>query len=271
MIALSNEEITLATLLPLVVAVTEIVRSVHRRYTSLIRARCIARIARMAVAEEDPSDGEIRALRLYYTSSTIAEATAFVAEHIYGDSYHRISLLQEVCHIDKGKGWGELREVVNTIVGYPNCAIQYLARLTTPLSWYEVAVLSQLLRRTGAPIAYTPLLTSQSRNLQLVGIYICDSLSITDAEPHLQRLCEVEDSEVARASLYTLCTLRGDITTPQVECAIARFSPNQRASLLRHLVWACYSLRTCSRLLTRKECISFSQRLNTYKSKIVCN
>ena len=271
MIALSNEDILLASLLPLVVAAAEIVRTIHHHCITRIKARCIARIARMVVAEEDPSDGEIRALRLCYPTSTIAEAASFVAEHIYGDNYHRVSLLLEVCRIDSGKRWGELREVINTIVSYPNCAIKHLARESTPLSWYEVAAISQLLRRTGAPIAYTPLLSSQSRNLQLVGIYICDSLSITDAEPHLQRLCKEADKEVARAALYTLCTLRGDITTPQVECAVTRLSPNQRASLLRHLVWACYTPRSCSRLLTHEECIRFSQRLNTYKCKIVCN
>lgn len=271
MIALSTEEMALATLLPLVMATTEIVRYAHRRCSAHIKARCIRRIARLVIAGEDPSDNDIRALRLRYTTSTITESASFVAEHIYGDAYHRVTLLLEMCKIENGKCWGALREVVNTIVGYPNCAIRYLARLSTPLSWYEVAVISQLLRRASIPIAYTPLLTSRSRNLQLVGIYICDALSITDAEPHLQHLCGEEESEVATNALYALCTIRGDITTPQARSAMARLSTHQRTSLLRHMVWACYSLRSSAQLLNREERIRFAQRVNTYKCKIVCN
>jgi hypothetical protein len=161
--------------------------------------------------------------------------------------------------------------MVALIAARPSRAVRYITQFKEELSLHEVAVLVQLMRRAGVAIAYTPLLCSPNRNLQLVGIYLCGHFSITDAEPHLQRLVESEDGEVAYQALQTLCSIHGDISTQQVGRALRRLLPHQRISFVMRAVHNCYSLRSCAHLLTREEQMLFLQRTNSYKCRIVCN
>lgn len=268
---LPYEELLLALYLPVTVVVAQIAHATSRRYATYLKVRCITRIAKMVVASEEPEDWEMRSLRISYGAKIVTEGANFVVDNIYGDALCRVNLILEVCEVGDGYDWNEIGEVVEAVNGYPDSAIPYIARLSHPLSWYEVALLSQRLRRSGVPIAYSLLLTSSSRNLQLIGIYICDSLSIIDAEAHLQKLCNSEDGEVARAALYTICTIRGDIITPEVKEAVSNLAPCQRSSLLRHILFSCYSLRSCHPLLSHEERVRFKQRLSTYKCQILCN
>lgn len=272
MIASANETIAMAMALPLLVGATHITHSMHRRIRTYAKSRCIARIVSMIVAAEDPTDSEISSLRTRYTSKILLDAVAFISEYLYGRALSRLSLIAEVCRVDYSPLCRtRLRDIATFVETYPYQAIRHLARLDTLLSWHDVAVLVRLMRRAGVPIAYTPLLSSQSRNLQMIGIYLCEHFLIVDAEPLLQQLCRSEDGEVARAALYTLCSIRGDMATTQVEQAVTHLSLRERDAFLRHLVHSCYSLRSCAHLLNSEEQMRFTQRQNSYKCQIVCN
>lgn len=311
MTMLLDEELLVALALPLVAVVGELSHGVYVRLRLHIMARCIFQISDMIIAAEEPSDEEMRSLRLQFPAGVILDSALFVAGKVYGDALARLALIVEVCDIDyrlierikRTNGASRARYLAKlsalthatTIAEYaelyledehrntrfyamatllsarPDRAVRYIARFDKSFSLFEVALLTQLLRRTGAPIAYTPLLLSQNRNLQLVGIYLSGHFSIVDAEPHLQRLAESEDEEVSYMALQTLCAIRGDISTRQVGTAMQRLLLHQRHSFLLHAVQNCYSLRSCSHLLAREERTLFAQRVNSYKCQMVCN
>lgn len=267
-----NEEVAIALALPLLVIAIHLFCVVRRWLISHATARCVAQISEMIVSAEEPSDEEIHSLRVRFTKGIIHDAATFISEYIYGRSLNRLSLIVEECRVCYSSvNDDRFSEVIKLIEAYPDHAIRYVARLNIVLTWCDVALLAQLMRRAGTPIAYTPLLISQNRNLQLIGLYLCEHFSIVDAEPHLQRLTDSEDSEISYIALLSLCSIRGDISTPQVGRALGRLLPHQRATFLRYAVQACYSLRSCAHLLSRAECQLFSQRINSYKCQIVCN
>ena len=311
MMSLLNEEVLVALALPLVFVVAQTSRIAYKRISNYAMARCVLSIANMVMAKEDPNDEDMRRLRLWFPKSVILDSVLFIAEKIYGNALNRLALIVEVCEIDyyligridRKRGMSRVRNLAKlsaliyatTIVEYaemymeeehrdvcfyamaalvsarPDRAIQYITRFNSSLTLCEVAILTQLLRRAGAPIAYTPLLSSQNRNLQLIGIYLSEQFSIVDAEPHLQRLAESEDAEVSYMALQTLCSIRGDISTSQVKRALERLAPHGRNSFILHAVHNCYSLRSCSHLLTGEERTLFSQRINSYKCRMICN
>ena len=305
-----NEEILLALALPLLAVATQTMVSVRDRLHAYAKAQCIARMSRMIIAEIEPTDEEMRALRLRFRLETVLDAAIFISEHIYGDALNRLSLIVEVCEVDyyllyrirnsrikRNVLLAKLSRLTHatTIVEHaeiylneehtstrfhataalvaarPERAIRYIAQLDYALTWHEAALLTQLMRRAGAPIAYTPLLASENRNLQLIGIYLCEHFSIVDAEPQLQRLTEAEDSDLAYMALLTLCTIRGNISSPQVGDALAQLASHHRAAFIRHAVQACYSSRSCATHLSREEQRMFRQQIDSYKCRIVCN
>lgn len=267
-----NEEVAIALAAPIFMMVAQAVSSVHQLFSRILRARCIMRIARMITADEEPTDGDIRTLRWLFPPGIIADSVAFIAEYIYGNARHRLALIVEVCEVNYSLLQNtQLQEISAFVEAYPDRAIQYIARIESPLSWYEVALLSQLMRQTGISIAYTPLLKSQNRNLQLIGIYICVLFTITDAEPYLQQLVESEDEEVAYTALLTLCTIGGELTSLGVSSALSRLATYHRTTFIRHAVQACYSLQSCATHLSDEEQRLFLQQSNSYKCQIVCN
>lgn len=262
-----SEEVILAMALPIFVVVAQVAHSTHRRLRTYIKARCVAHIARLISAEEEPCDREILKLRLRYPSGILLDSATFIAEHIYGSVLHKLDLIMEECHEDSWR----YDEIEGAIDLYADYAIRHIARLEEPLSWHKVAQLVQIMRRSGTPLAYTPLLTSRNRNLQLIGIYICELFSIADAEHHLQQLLKSEDCEVVYTALLTLCSIRGDLSAPHIKSALQRIASHQRTAFILHAVQCCYSLRSCAHLLGRDECATFAQRIDSYKSEIVCN
>jgi hypothetical protein len=263
-----SEEITLALALPVVAVVAQAAYSLRHRFCVSRRARCVGRIARLVV------DGEcdVTDLRRHHLRSTIVESMCFVSEYIYGVTYDRLCEVAARCEVELlPRSPMHLERVAMVVAERPERAIRYVATLEDELSWHDAALLFQLMRRTGAPIAYTPLLLSENRNLQLLGIYLCAHFSVVDAEPLLQRLVQSEDDDVGRAALYTLCSLKGDISTRQVTLAISRMAPHHRLALMRHMVQACYSLRSCPVQFTHEERARMAGIISSYKCKIVCN
>lgn len=311
MTMLLNEGVMVAMALPLVVVVAHISHVAHKRLRSYAVARCICYISNMIMSEEEPSDEDMRTMRLRFPSGIVLDSVHFIAEKIYGNALNRLALIVEACEIDyylieqihRTRGCsrvgllaklsvlthataivGHVEECIEEdnreirfyamaalVAAQPDRAMRYIAKFGASLTLREVAILMQLMRRAGAPIAYTPLLLSQNRNLQLMGIYLSGHFSIVDAEPHLQRLAESEDNEVSFMALQTLCSIRGDISTLQVGNALKRLAPHERNSFILYAVQNCYSLRSCAHFLTSEERRLFAQRMNSYKCRMVCN
>ena len=300
---MTNEAILIAFALPLAATVTQVAHSTYKRLRNYAVARCVWRIS-------NPSDEEMRALRLRFPSDIMVDSGIFIAEKIDGYTLYRLALIVEVCEIEyvliyrirhskgaaKARLLSKLSAMSYTVIAEeaeayieeedrntcfcamatlvsarPDRAIHYIAKFDAPITLLEAALLTQLMRRNGAPIAYTPLLISQNRNLQMLGIYLSGHFSIADAEPHLQQLVEEEDKEVAYLALQTLCSIRGNISTSQVRNCLQQMASHQRFSFLLHAVQNCYSLRSCAPLLTTEERTLFAQQINSYKCRIVCN
>jgi hypothetical protein len=307
---MTSEATLIAFALPLAATVTQVAHSTYKRLRNYAVARCVWRISNLIMAEEEPSDEEIRALRLRFPCDIMVDSVIFIAEKIYGYTLYRLALIVEVCEIeyvliyrirhsrgaDKARLLSKLSAMSYTVIAEeaeayieeedrntrfcamatlvsarPDRAIHYIAKFDAPITLLEAALLTQLMRRNGAPIAYTPLLISQNRNLQMLGIYLSGHFSIADAEPHLQRLVEEKDKEVAYLALQTLCSIRGNISTSQVRNCLQQMASHQRFSFLLHAVQNCYSLRSCAPLLTSEERTLFAQQINSYKCRIVCN
>lgn len=309
MIPQMDEATTILAALPLLLALVQGGGRVYTRLRNHLMARCVEQISNMIVAKEEPSDFDMRSLRWLYPMGVVVDSVHFVAEKIYGNTLYRLALIAEVCELDRylldvvsrrnSEGAsvyskllclpyaisvaeftedfvaecerGSFCAMAAIVSARPERAVRYIERYSGTLSLHEVAVLVMIMRRTGVAIVYTPLLLSQNRNLQLVGIYLCEHFSLADAEPHLQRLVESADVEVAYSALQALCSVRGDISTSRVGSALSSLMPHQRNAFILRAVHSCYSLRSCAHHLTREECATFSQRINSYKSRIVCN
>ncbi len=239
MMTILNEKVVLAAVFPAVLAITQVLFTTRKQYLTYAKALCIKHISCMLVLPQEPSDEQIRKLRLRFSTDTILDAAIFVSQHIYGNMLYRLSSIVEVCEIDqyllrsigrsmshreRVKSLSKLSQLCSStaiteqsevlldkeehsirtyataalVMARPERAIRYVARLTHRLSLHNVAMLSQLMRRAGAPIAYTPLLASQSQNLQLIGLYLCELFSIIDAEPLMQKLCIAETEGFGR-------------------------------------------------------------------------
>ena len=301
----------LISALPLSFVAVQVGSAAYRRLRSYAVARCVAKISEMIMAEEEPSDKAMRSLRRRYSVGVVLDSVLFVAAELYGGALNRLLLIIEVCGLDyyllglvrESRGVRRVRNLSKMslltnatlvaeyaevymeegcddtrfyamaalIAARPERAMHYLAKFDSPLTLHGAAVIAHLMRRAGTAIAYTPLLSSSNRNLQMMGIYLAHHFALADAEPHLQRLLGSEDGEVAYMALHALCTIRGDISTSQVGQLLRQLAPHQRLAFILRAVHNCYSLRSCAHHLSCEEQESFSQRVNSYKCRIVCN
>lgn len=294
---------------PCIVLVAQTAVHLHNRRSDALRAKCIGDIISLICAPHELHDSDIEHLHRRYPYSVLRDATLFVADNIYGDELYRLSSIIEICGVDyhlirtlqryhgtrRAKALKHLSHLPLTpaifevaeshideerhisfyataalIASRPEHAVRYITRLRYDLSLYEAAWLVELMRRRGS-IAYTPLLNSENRNLQLLGIYVVASLTAVDAEPTLQHLLSDTESRLALHSLYTLCALRGNITSGNAKRLFGVLEPHHRKAFIRHAVQSCYSSLACSALLDSDEQTSLLNRINSYKCRIVCN
>ena len=306
-----TEEIVVALASPLLMVVAQLTHSTYKKLYSYATTQCIVQISNIIMAKVEPDDEELHSIRRRFTKKVLLDAVLFISEHIYGTATNRIALIVEVCgldyyilnqiegkrdteranllaklsrlapltvtveyaeiYIEDGNRDSRFYSMVALVATRPERAVQYITRFNSPLTLHETAILANLIHRIGAPIAYTPLLTSQNRNLQLLGIYISNLFAIADAEPHLQQLIESDEREIAYIALLTLCSVRGDISSQNTGYALRRLLQFQRTTFIRHAVLECYSLHSCAQLLSTEEQTLFSQRLSSYKCRILCN
>ena len=311
MSAAINDTVMVVAALPFVLVVAQVGGVAYKRLRGYAVARCVAKISAMIMAEEEPSDRAMRALLSHYSVGVVFDSALFVSERIYGDALNRLVLVAEVCglhshllgSIGRSRGMQRVRHLAkipllangSMVAEYAEVymdetcnetrffammalissrhdrTIRYITRYDAPLTLYQVALLTNVMRRAGVAMAYTPLLTSTNRNLQMIGIYLTHHFSIVDAEPHLQRLAESGDRDVSYMALLTICAIRGDISTPEVCEALQQLTLHQRNTFILRAVQNCYSLRSCAHHLSREECLTFAHRLKSYKCQLVCN
>lgn len=294
---------------PCIILALQTATLLRTRHNSRRQARCVGDIISFICAPHEPHDDSIATLRHRYSQATLLRAILFVADNIYGDELYRLASIVEICGVDyrlihtiqrhQGIRRAEALKHLSLlplsptifdmaesyidrerhtsfyataalVASRPERAVRYIARLRHDLSLYEVAWLVELLRRQGS-IAYTPLLNSENHNLRLLGVYVVASLIAVDAEPALQRLLNDPKSHIALYSLYTLCSLQGDISSSNTKRLFRRVEPHHRKAFIRHAVQSCYSSLACSPLLNREEHTSLLGRINSYKCRIVCN
>ena len=302
------EEILLAAALPIIFIGAESVQQIATRLRSRARSRCIADIIRLLLLPDEPDEESVFALQRIYSRRTIIDALCYISAHIYGEEYIRIASIVEICAIEHKllcsakRKYGIRRDsklailaqipvttscfedleyfidqrdstyaVIAILASHPERAIRYCTRLRRELSHYEVAIIAEMLRIHGAPVAYTPLLQSENENLQLIGIYIVEQLAMVDAEPLLQALLSSPNLAVATHALRTLCTIHGELPPRNISALMSRMTPSQRDSFLRHAIQSCYTPRSCSFLLNAEEQHYFTAKINSYKCRILCN
>ena len=145
--SVADEELTISLILPLLAVAIYSVRMVRKRVVYYATSRCVEHISAMIVAKEEPSDEEIRSLRTKFTKGVIDDAVVYISDHISGRSLNRLSLIMEVCEVAYTSIFHKrFGEIATLIEAYPDRAIRYIARLDYSLSWYDVALLVQLMR-----------------------------------------------------------------------------------------------------------------------------
>lgn len=246
-----------------------------------------------------------------YSDNTLIDSLIVISKTLYGELLYRLALLIEVCdlegkmlrRIDSEVGASRLRllgsmawlplsyrttEAMSRLLEYgcgteqfcalstlvalqPHRAIKLIADYSAPISIYEAATLFAIMRGRGSAIAYSPLLASENRNLQLLGVYIVQHFSLGDAAEYLYKIVGSHDSELSLAALYAIGSIGGDIARSEVFAALGSLTPRQRNSIIGELVLWRYPLEVCHQLLDSEECVEFQRRVNSYKTTILCN
>lgn len=139
-----------------------------------------------------------------------------------------------------------------------------LLRLATeferPFTPIEVAEILALLRRGLLPVAYRPLLESESANLQRLGLALVAEFGIVEAEQELVALLESSEWEVARQSLYLLLMLHRPLPRRVAGRVVQRLTTQERRRLVRFMVREAYNAEQIGRLLGADEAC-YSERL----------
>lgn len=147
----------------------------------------------------------------------------------------------------------------------PSQLLRLVAEFEEPLTAVEVAEILALLRRGLLPVAYRPLLESESANLQRVGLALVAEFGIVEAEHELRQLLASADHEVALQSLYLLLMLRCSVPRREGGVVVARLSARERRRLVRFMVREAYDATQIRRLLGADEA-RYSERLaGSYK------
>ncbi len=143
----------------------------------------------------------------------------------------------------------------------------YKERLT-PL---EVSYIVETLRRGTITVAYQPLLTSQSHNLNIVGLALVSHFGIESASDMVASLVEQSTSHQVRAmAIDTLTSMHLPIAIPALRHYITTLRRPQRYSLLRHIAAAGYSEQSIKAIVTSDESQYYHSIVNSYKVKIEC-
>lgn len=147
----------------------------------------------------------------------------------------------------------------------PDETISAIREFPTMLRQQDIAEIMMMLRRGFVPIAYEPMVLSDSDNLKLLGIYIIRSFGIEQAEDLLYSMLEHESSEIQDAAIYALATLKSSLTRKNVMECVAAMSFFKRRRLYKFLAAEGYSASSLSVL----QSVEQDSRMASYVHEIV--
>ena len=154
----------------------------------------------------------------------------------------------------------------------PSTAISTITSLSYDLTGFDIARIITLLRRGILPIAYEPLLSSQNRNLQMLGLAIVRNFGIEIADKHLQHIISSSaDYAVTREALYTLSSLGRPLGRVKIRQRIASMPQHHRKELCRHLTHAGYSLAALRTIFDQNEIQHTESIIKSYKRSLECS
>ena len=159
--------------------------------------------------------------------------------------------------------------LTSMLAATPTTAIHTIAQMEFPLSPFDLARIIALLRRGILPIAYEPLLSSENRNLRMLGLSIVRSFGIESAERRLHQIISTErDTEIITHTLYTLASLGRSLSHTRIRERLASMTATKRMELCRHLCIEGYSLGSVRTLFNDSE-VSYAERvINSFKRQL---
>lgn len=151
----------------------------------------------------------------------------------------------------------------------PSSAISTLSSAPFHLSAFDIARIIMLLRRGILPIAYEPLLASDNRNLQMLGLAIVRNFGIEIADKQLQNIIATsKEYAVTREALYTLSSLGRPLGRVKIRNKIASMPQHCRKELCRHLTHEGYSLAALRTLFNQNEMPHTEALIRSYKRNL---
>lgn len=149
--------------------------------------------------------------------------------------------------------------------------LHHIASYPFHLTPFELSQLLDLLRRGSVGVAYQPMLSSSSQNLNILGLAIIREYGIESAEMQLRELLESSANRfVCQEILYTLASLQLTLCTPSISCFVKSMGQKARERFLRYVASRGYSQRVIDFFTTKAESQRFHALINSYKIKIEC-
>ncbi len=275
-----------------------------------LRLQAIGEVAELVGAADAPCYRTIDALVERYPSSILSEALSEVAEHICGIRLYRVAMIAErsgiyeylqrkaacntslqrarylallakfplsrrygdyvAMYLDDSDSRVRFYAFVVQLVADSEAAVRRLAAFDRMLAPFELATLLYLLRRGDSPIAYTPLLCSESCNLRMLGMMVASHFGDAECESLLHKIVGRDDDTSVEA-LYALASIRGSVAHDDVRHLVNRLSAPRRRSLCRRLAHEGYSCKAIESLLDTHEQQYFEELSNSYKRPILCS
>lgn len=286
------------------------ISSATRHHRDTLRQNYVEQVAKMSLAEEFHAPYPEVSSR--QRQMALAEAIYLVLSHTYGTNPAPIKELVESTNLDifllkhisrhRGSARTRLLTIMNAIPSYrpltphlqpllhsrrhdtriaallatlaaaPTTAIETIASLRYNLRPFDIARIILLLRRGIVPIAYDPLLSSNNRNLKMLGLAIVRNFGIEIADKQLQYIVATEaDAGVVREAIYTLSSLGRSLGRTKIRSRLDAMSPPRRRELCRHLAREGYSLNALRSLFSSEETRDSEMLINSYKRSLECS
>lgn len=159
--------------------------------------------------------------------------------------------------------------LTSMLAATPTTAIHTIAEMEFALSPFDLARIIALLRRGILPIAYEPLLSSQNRNLRMLGLTIVRSFGIESAERRLHQIISTEPNpEIITHTLYTLASLGRPLSHTRIRERLASMPATKRRELCRYICVEGYSLGSVRALFNEREVAEAERIINSFKRQL---
>lgn len=159
-----------------------------------------------------------------------------------------------------------------TIAADPKSAVGILDKYPWPLTRFEMAELTAMLRRGLLPLAYAPLLESENRNLRMLGLDIIRIFGIAESEHRL--LAMIADGgtsdELRDEAVHTLVALHLPVSRHTVAECIRSMPAEKRGELFRRLIREGYSAAALADIADGEELEYVESLAASYKRTLVC-